>query len=65
MFPIESYFAEIEEFDTSGDGVKITWKPCKVIGITRDEDGDPAYLVEVMHKGVACLRVEGYVRPRP
>lgn len=62
MFPIEPYMAEFQEFRMGDDKLNTTWRQCRVIGITKDEDGQPGYLVEFGDRGVTHLAVEPYVR---
>ena len=64
MFVIpQPYIAYREKYETGDDGINRVWEQCRVIGITTDEDGDPAYLVEVKHAGTVSLAVEPYLRP--
>lgn len=38
------------------------WEPCRVLGVTKDEDGEPAYLVEFYNGRESMLAVEPYIR---
>ncbi len=66
MLAIPAYSADYQAFTMKDGNMTSAWHPCRVIGITNDADGDPAYLVEFASAGgVMHLAVEPYVRPRP
>lgn len=62
MFSIEPYLAEFEESTLKDGALQSTWKPCRVVGITRDDDGEPAYIIEVVNRGTTYLRTVEYIR---
>lgn len=57
------YVAERRVYTTQPNG-KCTpsWEQCKVIGITKDDDGEPAYVVEVYHFDTQSLAIETEVK---
>ncbi|SCB41710.1 hypothetical protein [Rhizobium multihospitium] len=64
MFAIPTpYFASREIYTKqAGGSMKASWQPCRVIGVTKDDDGEPAYIVEYTHDGITYLGTESYVR---
>ncbi len=63
MFAVEPYSAEHQEYGADGaGGLKSTWKPCRVVGITKDVGGDPAYIIEITNGQESYLQVVGYIR---
>ncbi len=62
MFAVTPYFAErfvIEHID----GKRLSnWERCRVIGVGKDEDGDPVYVCEIAHNGTTSLVMEMEVR---
>lgn len=63
MFSIQPYDAQRQSYVSQPDGgMKSEWSDCRVIGITNDEDGEPAYLVEVRSGREFVLAVEPYIR---
>lgn len=63
MFAIEPYAAERERFiKNDKGGLDASWEPCRVIGVTRDEDGELAFIVETQHGRDRMLDFEMYVR---
>jgi hypothetical protein len=63
MFSIIPYPAELEIISVKGGNTTMRWEPCRVIGITTDQDGEPGYIVETRSKGgLFALSVEGYIR---
>ena len=66
MFSVTPYLAEYQAYgDDGAGGLKSTWKPCKVVGITTDSAGDPIYIVEITSPSESHLRTVEYVRRRP
>ncbi|MBZ9815052.1 hypothetical protein [Mesorhizobium sp. CA7] len=66
MFAIEAYRAERQVYKSEASGAMTsTWEPCLVVGVTKDEDGEFVYVVE-MYSGQDCLlATEPYVRRLP
>lgn len=65
MFAIPAYTAEFQEFVLDDDRkMNGTWQQCRVLGVAKDEDGQPAYVVEFGRNGVTHLSIEPYVRPK-
>lgn len=65
MFAIEPYSAERQRFIKNEDGsMTCPWEPCRVIGITKAEDGEPAYVVEHYNGTERMLAIEPYIRKR-
>jgi hypothetical protein len=63
VFAIEAYSAERQRFiKNDKGGLDCPWEPCRVIGVTKDEDGELAYVVEVYSGDESCLALEPYVR---
>lgn len=64
MFALPTpYIAQREVFrETKNGGMKAEWENCKVIGIGTDDDGEPAYVVEVYHAGTSSLAIEPYIK---
>jgi len=63
MFAIEPYFAERRVLKTSDNGEhQRTWERVRVVGMTKDDAGQPAYLVECFHNGTSSLAFEGEIR---
>lgn len=63
MFSIEAYAAQRQVFTANeSGGMTSEWEPCRVLGITKDEDGEPGYLVEFYSGRESMLAVESYVR---
>jgi len=63
MIAIEPYAAERQRFIKQDDGkLDVHWEPCRVLGVTRDEDGELAYIVETLHGDERMLEQEPYVR---
>jgi hypothetical protein len=66
MFAVTPYAAQRQRFiKNENGGLDCPWEPCRVIGITKDEDGEPAYLVEFKSGGEFMLAVETYIRKLP
>ncbi|MFD1744051.1 hypothetical protein ACFSE1_01120 [Rhizobium helianthi] len=65
MFAVTPYIAERPMWVEQPNGkVKQEWAPCRVIGITKDDDGDPAFVVEFASSGSVFLAVESEIRRR-
>ncbi|MDW9583464.1 hypothetical protein GOB17_28115 [Sinorhizobium meliloti] len=64
MFALPTpYIAQRQVFnETDNGGMKAEWQNCRVIGISKDDDGEPAYVVEVYHNGTSSLSIEPYVK---
>lgn len=64
MFALPTpFFAKREVTTIAPDGKRSTsWEPCRVIGVTKDDYGEPAYLVEVTYRGETHLAVETFLR---
>lgn len=63
MFSIEPYFAERRALKANDTGaLKHVWERVRVIGISRDMNGEPAYLIEAFHNGTSSLAIEGEIR---
>ncbi|RWK14632.1 MAG: hypothetical protein EOR43_32395 [Mesorhizobium sp.] len=65
MFAIEPYCAERQRFiKNDKGGLDCPWEPVRVLGITKDEDGELSYIVETYSGTERMLSVEPYVRVR-
>lgn len=63
MFAIEPYFADRRVLKASGNGeLKHTWERVRVVGVTKDTNNEPAYLVEAFHGGTSSLAIEGEIK---
>jgi hypothetical protein len=63
MIAIEPYSAERRRyFKNDHGGMDPSWEPCRVIGVTKDEDGELAYIVEVYAGSERWLETEAFVR---
>ena len=62
MFAITPYNARRQVFKAAGESMTTSWQPCRVIGVTNDENGEPAYVVEYTSRGQYMLAVESYIR---
>lgn len=64
MFALPTpYIAERQIYERQPDGsYKYTWERCKVIGVGKDDDGEPAYVVEIYHNGTSSLALEQDVK---
>lgn len=63
MFAIEPYAAERQRFiKNDKGGLDCPWEPCRVIGVTKDEDGELVFIVETQHGRDRMLETEVYVR---
>lgn len=63
MFAIEPYNAERQVFKSNENGgLDASWEPCRVIGVTKDEDGELVFIVETQHGRDRMLETEMYVR---
>jgi hypothetical protein len=59
MFAITPYAAERQVMTETDDGkYKFEWERCRVIGVHKDTDGEPVYVVEVFHHGTSSLAFE-------
>lgn len=60
MFALPTPFiAERQIFETTPEGsMRSVWERCKVLGVGKDEDGEPVYVVEVYHNGTSSLSME-------
>ena len=66
MFAVTPYSAEYQSYgDDGAGGLKSTWRPCLVIGVTTDAGGDPEYVVEITNGQESHLQVVGYIRRKP
>lgn len=63
MFAIEPYFAERRVLKANDAGEhKRQWERVRVVGMTKDGAGEPAYLVELFHGGTSSLAIEGEIK---
>jgi hypothetical protein len=63
MFSVTPYQAEFQKYVTQPDGgLKSEWHQCRVLGITKDADGEPVYVVQVGDRGETHLQLEHFVR---
>ncbi|RUV89192.1 hypothetical protein EOA60_08285 [Mesorhizobium sp. M1A.F.Ca.IN.020.06.1.1] len=63
MFAIEPYAAERQVFKSNDKGgMDSHWEPCRVLGVTKDEDGELVFIVETQHGRDRMLEMETYVR---
>lgn len=64
MFALPTpYIAERQIFvETENGGMKAQWECCKVIGVGKDDGGEPCYVVEVFHNGTSSLSLEPDVK---
>jgi hypothetical protein len=63
MFAVSPYYASREVFEQQPDRtMKTHWNPCRVIGVTKNDDGEAAYLVEYVHGGITYIETETYIR---
>jgi len=59
MFAVSPYFASREVYEKQEDGrMKSYWNPCRVIGVTNNEDGEAAYVVEYVQGGITYIETE-------
>ncbi|MDR7147162.1 hypothetical protein [Rhizobium sp. BE258] len=62
MFAVANYYAERQVYTKQDDGtLKSSWNPCRVIGV-KEEDGEPAYIVEYVEGGITHLGTETYLK---
>ncbi|RWB89246.1 MAG: hypothetical protein EOQ52_12790 [Mesorhizobium sp.] len=65
MFAIEPYAAERERFiKNDKGGLDVFWEPVRVLGVSKDDDGELSYIVETYSGSDRMLSVEPYVRVR-
>ena len=64
MISIEPYSATYAVNYSHGDGIRTEWEPCRVLGITIQSDGQPAYVIQIGHGGETWLETTGVVRPQ-
>lgn len=63
MFSIEPFYAERRVLKTNTDGeYKHQWERVRVVGMTKDDAGQPAYLIELFHNGTSSLAFEGEIK---
>jgi hypothetical protein len=64
MFALPTpYIAERQVMiETDDSKYKFSWERCKVIGVGKDEDGEPVYVCEIFHHGTFSLVMEAEVR---
>ncbi|MBC7149850.1 MAG: hypothetical protein H5U22_10755 [Rhizobium sp.] len=63
MFAIEPYFAERRVLKANEAGeYKHVWEHVRVIGVTKDMNNEPAYLIEAFHGGTSSLAIEGEIK---
>lgn len=63
MFSIEPYFAERRVLKANEAGeYRRQWERVRVIGISRDMNDEPAYLVELFHNGTSSLAIESEIK---
>ncbi len=64
MFALPTpYIAERQVMIDSDDGkYNFEWERCKVIGVGKDEDGEPVYVCETFHFGTSSLVLEAEVK---
>ncbi|MBO3760033.1 hypothetical protein [Ciceribacter sp. L1K22] len=63
MFAVTPYLAERIVFGKNPDApAGEIWQRCLVVGIARDVDGDPVFVVEVNDGGSSYLSFEDEVR---
>lgn len=60
MFALPNpYIAQRQICTKQDDGTwRYEWENCKVIGVGKDDDGEPVYVVEVYHSGTSSLSLE-------
>lgn len=66
MFALPTpYIAERNEWIKQANGsMKEVWSPCRVIGVTKNDEGEPAYVVEYGSGGSLFLSIEPEIRRR-
>lgn len=63
MIAVTPYYANREVLTTQEDGsTKSSWHPCRVLGVTEDDDCEPVFVVEFVQGGITYLEKEMYVR---
>lgn len=63
MFALPTpYIAERQTYTKTATGMRPSWERCKVIGITKDDEGELHYIVEAYHGGTSSLSMEFDVR---
>lgn len=63
MFSIEPFYAERRVLKANEAGEhRRQWERVRVIGISRDMNGEPAYLIEAFHNGTSSLAIEGEIK---
>ncbi len=62
MFAISNpYTARRERFAADGANLNHIIETVRVIGVTHDADGTPAYIVEIQHGDKISLEIEPYL----
>ena len=63
MFSIEPFDAERYVVRTKKGGpTTMKYEYCRAVGVTKNDDGEPAYVVSFVEDGMHCLAIEDSLR---